>query len=147
MAIVPGIAPASHDTREPIKSPISGPFSPAFEAWWRLYPRKVGKLEAYRKFQRALTQGASIEALTAGVQAYRDAMRGTDLKYVAHPSTWLHQGRWMDERTTNPTTIQTLGSARRWQYEDCPHTPHCGSASRCEVTTILEQGRRERGLL
>jgi hypothetical protein len=63
-----------------------------FETFWRAYPRRVGKLKAQREWQRLRPPLA--EALSA-----LEWQRGQwdDPKYVPHPATWLHQGRWMDE--------------------------------------------------
>ena len=70
-----------------------------FEAWWALYPRKVGKDAARQKYQKARKR-ASADELTQALQAYVDASAGKDKEFIVHPSTWLHQGRWMDERET-----------------------------------------------
>jgi hypothetical protein len=65
----------------------------AFARFWRVYPRRVGKLAAMKAFDRAMTR-ASLAEILAGVGQY------TRLKpnYAdwCHPSTWLNQGRWMD---------------------------------------------------
>lgn len=67
-----------------------------FENWWRAYPRKVGKgaaLMAYRTARREATP----EALLSGVERYSRSVAGKDPEYIAHPTTWLRQKRWLDE--------------------------------------------------
>lgn len=67
-----------------------------FEDWWRAYPRKVGKgaaLMAYRTARREATP----EALLSGVERYSRSVAGKDPEYIAHPTTWLRQKRWLDE--------------------------------------------------
>lgn len=81
--------------REP--KPLSYPAD--FEAFWLVYPRKVGKAEAlraYLKSKKLIGQGADAK-IVAGATAYRTAMRGKEEQYIAHPATWLNQGRWDDE--------------------------------------------------
>lgn len=70
-----------------------------FEAFWAIYPRKVGKVEAAKAFAKAKGMIGHEDAagvICAAATAYRTRMRGKDEQYVAHPSTWLHQGRWDD---------------------------------------------------
>jgi len=68
-----------------------------FERWWKWVPRKVGRKAALREFERALKDGATVEQLMAGVQAWNRRDRHTDVRFIPHPRTWLHQGRWDDE--------------------------------------------------
>jgi hypothetical protein len=72
----------------------------AFEAFWGVYPRKVGKQRAVAEFAKALER-ADLNTLLAGAIAYRD-LPGRSPAYTLHASTWLHQDRWTDEHTTAP---------------------------------------------
>jgi hypothetical protein len=63
-----------------------------FETFWRAYPRRVGKLKAQREWQRLRPPLAEVLSALEWQRAQWD-----DPKYVPHPSSWLHQGRWMDE--------------------------------------------------
>lgn len=70
----------------------------AFEAWWHAYPRRVAKKAAYVAFERVRRAGeVPFECLMSAVGVYARAMVGKDMKYVAHPTTWLNQGRWDDD--------------------------------------------------
>lgn len=71
-----------------------------FEQFWSLYPRKVGKGDARKKFSSAIRL-APLETIIAGVMRYRQEVSGRELRYIAHPSTWLHQERWEDEQGAN----------------------------------------------
>ena len=72
-----------------------------FDEFWAAYPRKVGKLGARRKYDRALklTDHATI---MAGVERYK--ANKPDYADWCHPSTWLHNGRWDDEYDTAPAS-------------------------------------------
>lgn len=67
-----------------------------FDAFWRVFPRRVGKLAAAKSYDRAckLTTPAAIQA---AVEAFARASLTKDQQYLPHPATWLNQGRWSDE--------------------------------------------------
>ena len=67
----------------------------AFDRFWSVYPRKAGKQDAQRSFERAL-KVATLDEILAGAQKYADDPNRV-AQFTAHPSTWLNQGRWSDE--------------------------------------------------
>jgi len=71
----------------------------AFDEFWQLYPRKIGKLDAQRSYEKALTR-ATIDQIREAVKKFARAVEKKDPQYVAHPATWLNQGRWDDEPMT-----------------------------------------------
>ena len=67
-----------------------------FDAFWKAYPKKVGKQAARKAFQRVKEPLESL--LTAIERQKRSAQWLEDNgKYIPHPTTWLNQGRWEDE--------------------------------------------------
>lgn len=71
-----------------------------FDDFWAVYPRRVGKGEARKCYDRRIRSGTSEEALLAGAQRYAAwvAAGGVEaMRFVAHPSTWLNQGREADD--------------------------------------------------
>lgn len=74
---------------------LSGEALKAFESWYPIYPRHVGRGAAERAFLKALPL-ASVETLIAGARAYAEECAGKEAQYVAHPSTWLNGKRWLD---------------------------------------------------
>lgn len=72
-----------------------------FDEFWNIYPRKVGRKAASPAYSRAI-RTIPEEELIAAAKAYADACKGSDEKFIAHPTTWLNQGRW-DEFTARPT--------------------------------------------
>ena len=65
-----------------------------FAEFWAAYPRKVGRLAAEAKYAAARKK-ATAEDILAGVERYmRNKPAWQDW---AHPSTFLSQGRWLDE--------------------------------------------------
>ncbi len=72
----------------------------AFEAFWGLYPKKVGKGAAEKSWNTHVIKGethfrAVIEAL--GKQLGQADWVKEGGKYIPHPATWLNQHRWLDE--------------------------------------------------
>jgi hypothetical protein len=69
-----------------------------FDAWWSLYPRKVGKQAARRKHAVAVKRVNPLvleERLCVHVEAW--TRHGYETQFIPHPATWLEQGRWDDD--------------------------------------------------
>lgn len=64
-----------------------------FDAFWKQYPKKVGKGGARTAYQRAVKK-APHETIMAGLAKY-----SPDPDYICNPTTWLNQERWTDEPT------------------------------------------------
>lgn len=73
----------------------------AFDHWYSLYPRKVGKPKAVKAFKRAAKKlnGSGWDQLAAGTQAWCQFWREahTDPQYIPHPATFLNDERWNDQ--------------------------------------------------
>lgn len=81
-----------------------------FEAFWKLYPRKIGKPKARTAFAAALRKGTTVGQIVTGLRpwiVYWSA-RG-EPEFVPHPTTWLNQRRWEDD----PPTVATPRVATR----------------------------------
>lgn len=88
-----------HKTEDdiPPKSPSAGD---AFERFWSVYPRKVGKQSAKRAFEKVKVP---IETLVTAVERQKcsDQWTRDNGQYIPHPTTWLNQDRWDDELPEN----------------------------------------------
>lgn len=70
----------------------------AFEQWWATYPRRVAKKFALKCFERLRSSGdLPFEVLLSATKNYARSVIGEEMKYVAHPATWLNAGRWDDD--------------------------------------------------
>ncbi len=77
------------------KNPL---FTDAFERFWAAYPRKVGKLDAAKKFKRLKCAGLLEQILRAlQWQQQTDDWKKEGGEFIPHPATWLNQGRWEDD--------------------------------------------------
>lgn len=107
--------PASEHTEHPqvnlpntFRTPISEPISDkqeckedknvknkiytcAFEDFWKAYPRKKDKGNAFKKFNARLNSGFSEEELIEAAKNYADECQrnNTETKYIKHPATFL----------------------------------------------------------
>lgn len=103
------------------KEKDSTPYSPpqgAFDRFWSIYPKKVGKIAAKKAFERAIRKTTLESLLTAierqkcGSQWSRDNGR-----YIPNPATWLNQGRWEDELDHGGLPPEQLPPPRRYHLE------------------------------
>jgi hypothetical protein len=97
----PGKQVASSILLSSNKKNIQKKGSPEFDAFWAACPRKVGVGKAREKYTTALEK-ASHESLLAGMKRYAASVVGKEEQFIAHPATWLHQERWLDELAAQP---------------------------------------------
>ena len=95
------------ETETEYRNRIQNTDTEAFDRFWSVYPRKAGKQDAQRSFERAL-KVATLDEILAGAQKYADDPNRV-AQFTAHPSTWLNQGRWSDD----PLPRRTAEDARR----------------------------------
>lgn len=66
-----------------------------FQEFWAIYPRRVGKIAAFREYAKA-RRVASADQILDGVKRYLEHLPD-DLQFVLHPRTFLHQGHWEND--------------------------------------------------
>lgn len=83
--------PLAGQPPDPPKQPEASAYTPAFQAFWAAYPRKIGKGEAYRKYQTRRKDGFSDEQLLEAAKNYaaQCARKHTEKEYIKHPKTFL----------------------------------------------------------
>ncbi len=66
-------------------------YSEEFEKFWSVYPRRIDKGNAYKKFLTRTKEGWSGEEIFEAAQKYADECRRlhTDVQYIKHPKTFL----------------------------------------------------------
>lgn len=84
--------PETQDTKPKSRKTISN-YPTDFEAFWSVYPRKVGKGEAYKKYKARLKDGWSEAELLEAAKNYADrvARERTEQKYIKHAKTFLSE--------------------------------------------------------
>lgn len=84
-----------------------------FESVWELYPKKAGKSNAKKAFDKAIKLGVSVELIKQKIGEYNQqiAFKKTDRQYIKNGSTWFNQAGWEDEyETGNP--VKSTKAAR-----------------------------------
>jgi hypothetical protein len=76
-----------------------------FSDFWQLYPRKVGKREARKKWEREMRAGTDPLEIITGLERQLPELMSREPQFRPHPATWLNQGRWEDEPA--PSAIKT----------------------------------------
>lgn len=73
--------------------PIKKDYPEGFENFWSVYPKKVGKGEAYKKFCARVNDGWSEAELTEAASRYAECIERdkTDERYIKHPKTFLSE--------------------------------------------------------
>lgn len=79
-----------------------------FDNFWAVYPKRVSKAGAIRKFKASL-QIATAEQIINGAKRYA-ASKQVKEGFVKDPTTWLHNGCWDDE-----VESATTGKASRYK--------------------------------
>lgn len=69
-----------------------------FEEFWKAYPKKVGKDEARKAFDKRNPTTALVGAMVEAVATARatDQWKREKGQFIPNPATWLNQGRWKD---------------------------------------------------
>jgi len=72
-----------------------------FDVFWDAYPRKTGKGDAKKKFDKAMKR-CSLERMLSAIEQQKKSLQWAedDGKYIPNPATWLYQDRWLDEPKT-----------------------------------------------
>lgn len=76
-------------------------YSPDFEIVWAVYPKKVGKGEAWKSWCKLKPSRALQDIIFKAIGEARKSLEWTkdNGQYVPNFSTWLNQKRWDDELT------------------------------------------------
>lgn len=71
----------------------------AFTAFWMAYPRKEGKHDALKAWERLKPDVALVSRIMSSLLSFCASRQWQDNggKYIPHASTWLNKRRWEDE--------------------------------------------------
>ena len=70
-----------------------------FQTLWMMYPRRLGKLNAYKSYVKARKRGISYEQIETGVKDYVHYIdeNKMDISFVKHGSSWFQNHCWEDD--------------------------------------------------
>lgn len=99
-----GAAPRTSHSSEPVKEPVKpkvadAPDSVAFDRFWALYPRKVGKSAAEKAWAKIKVTADLFDLMAKALAAWTVSTDWTKDggQFIPHASTWLNGKRWEDE--------------------------------------------------
>ncbi|MCK8639050.1 phage replisome organizer N-terminal domain-containing protein [Fructobacillus fructosus] len=77
-----------------------------FEALWKLYPCKEGKIPAKRAYVKAVRDGVTNKTIQDGIVAYakKVSAENTEKKYMKNGDTFFRNRVWEDDLTPSVTT-------------------------------------------
>ena len=72
---------------------------PGFDEFWKAYPRKVGKIKAQAAWKKISKPIATLPAILSAIESQKksEQWRKENGQFIPHPTTWLNEGRWLDE--------------------------------------------------
>lgn len=120
-----GASIQNHTNITPLTPHSGGNADTVFEEFWAVFPKKVAKPKTRDILRRILKRGdATPEQLVGGARRYAAEVAkrqpAADGRVpMAHPTTWLNQGRWLDEdeSAASPTPTVSLTPEQREHYE------------------------------
>lgn len=85
-----------------------------FNLLWELYPRKRGKANALKDYEKARKDKknpVSMETVKQGIIDYKKYLiaNKTEERFIAHGSTWFHQRCWEDDYKIGGKAIGSTG--------------------------------------
>lgn len=89
----------ANDSPVPVPEPIKNTSSPTvtdFDSFWSLWPRKEGKANALKAYEKSLKKIPEPELLDKA-RLYVTSPLRPDVKFVPHAATWLNGERWADD--------------------------------------------------
>lgn len=69
-----------------------------FEELWKLYPRKVGKKDAFKYYKAAIKNGTTNEQIRQGIENYNAWLKAkNETEFIKHGSTFFSKESWNDD--------------------------------------------------
>lgn len=99
--------------------------SSSFDDFYRVYPRKVGREEARKAFER-VSRKTAVDVIVAGAARFAADPNLPEKQFIPHPATWLNRGGWDDEpqaprgeqhQSKDDRALSVLEMGRRLQAE------------------------------
>lgn len=73
-----------------------------FDVIWNKYPKKQGKTNAFKAYEKAIKEGTTDQEIEKGIEDYKKqiAIQRTELQFIKQGSTWFNQRCWQDDYVT-----------------------------------------------
>ncbi len=125
------------------KKGVKGEEGEGFEAFWRAYPKKVGKQEAVKAWAKLKPDAALQARILAAVEAAKQLpgwLKDGGM-YIKDPSGWLNGRRWEDEATAVAEKAAETADAQRavWRRDAEARKAADAAADPAEVRRALDR--------
>ncbi len=97
-------------------------YDKGFLAFWETYPKKAGKIAAWKAWKNQNNNRPEIEIILSAIktQSQCEQWRKENGQYIPNPATWINQGRWEDEPIKDtPSTQNRQGRQSLSPYKTC----------------------------
>lgn len=83
-----------------------------FNRFWAAYPRHVGKQVAVKAFEKIHPDEETMTAMLTAIEWQKNTRqwRENGGQFIPHPSTWLNQRRWEDERPVQMQSVSRVSN-------------------------------------
>ena len=90
------------------KTPLP-PTGELFGEFWAAYPRKVGKANCQKWFEKHKVDRKTLDAMLTSIAYLKttEQWKKDDGKFIPYPQTWLNGRRWEDETAQPPKKEET----------------------------------------
>jgi hypothetical protein len=121
MCVPPSANAAGESTSKPDQKKKAPEYTPEFEQFWALYPRKVEKRRAFNAWRARIREGATPDQLILAGKNYaqRCTQKQTEQKFIKHPATLLNPD-WKDwlKPQKEETRSEPMGEfEREWRSQ------------------------------
>ena len=86
-----------------------------FDEFWSLYPRKIAKATARKAWAKLSAEQQLMAAKAIDTHCQYWSAKETELEFIPHPATWLHQERWEDELVIEPKKTK---ESKEWMFSN-----------------------------
>lgn len=95
-------------------------YSDEFLDFCKIYPpNRCPKTKSFESYQKSRKE-VDHEIIIAGARSYADecSRNGTEIKFIAHASTWLNQRRWEIDYSSQVIPTSGTSSGRKGNFDD-----------------------------
>lgn len=109
-------------TPSPKKKPARSIDAKLFDAFWEVYPKKVGEGAVKRELAKAMMKVENIDVILTAVKLQVDADKISNDQYTPNPANWLKDEHWNDEiehtaKPSQPLTIEPEYDIARYKAD------------------------------
>jgi hypothetical protein len=89
----------------------------SFEIFWKSYPKKVGKGDAFKAWKKLSSPVETLQLILIALewQKQTDQWRKDNGQYIPNPSKYLNQQRWLDEKTNSSPSSPPLNPGKYFE--------------------------------